>query len=219
VSGQLNRDDMLARDGRGYFDEYALTVDKAEAFIVRLTATGFTPSVKLIDNNNKAYALVAVSPDVLQSVHVPSAGTYFLQVATPIDESTFAAGDYQLTVVTESVAYAARPISLGQTLDGVLEPTDQPNGDYVFDSYSFDAAGPTRLRVAATSDAFTPGLLVMQGSTVLASTSTKDKKKKGFSGSELTADLTGGNYTIQIRSAAGPKHGAYQITLSAAPGR
>ena len=118
---------------------------------------------------------------------------------------------------------ADRSIAVGDTADGMLEPTDRlaGPGDY-FDGWKFEAQAGLVVHIAAkTNGGFRPALTLLLDGKVVASsgsTSSKSKKKKGAElapdAAEINATLTGGTYILYVRSDSGPKFGAYQLSIT-----
>ena len=225
VAGQITRDSIASRDGKTFYNEYVLKVDEPDAFVIVLKAHGTVPALKLVDDSNVPYSIEKVGDDVFQTVFVPHPGFYYVQVVGLLDESTFVSDDYTIKVVAESDARAERPIAVGETLAGALEPTDRQAspGEFI-DGWTLTGQAGTQVRIAATTDkekGFKPVLTLFLDGKVVATSSksdSKSKKKKG-SGSgddvvEIVTTLTGGTYTIFVRSASGPKTGPYQLSVA-----
>jgi hypothetical protein len=224
ASGTLSRDDMASPDGSGYYDEFTMKVPDIDAFLITITAAGFSPTLKIFDDDNRAFDVRPIGEGTYQSVTVPRGGTYFLRVSAPIDESSFVGGEYTVTVHSETSSRAARPITVGQTVDGSLDTTDRTSGpgDY-YDVWTFEAAAGTRVLISAQSTAFTPGLTLLLNNSVVATSTGKDSKKKSSSstatsGPAIEQTLAGGAYTVYVRSLGGSKVGRYQLSVSPSSG-
>lgn len=220
AAGELSRDDPSAPDGSGYYDEFVFRTQGPDAFIVKLKANGFTPTVAILDDDNHKYDVRSIGQNVYQSVSVPHAGTYYLRVSAAIDESSFVGGDYSVTMQSETVQRAAQEITIGGTVEGDLDVTDRMSGanDY-YDAWTFQGVAGTRVTISATSDEFTPALTLLLNNSAVASSGKADaKKKKGSSAPPNAIDqsLESGVYTIYVRSAAGAKQGHYRLTVSTA---
>jgi hypothetical protein len=222
ISGTLTRDDQSAPDGTGYYDEFVMKVPGVDAFIIKLTATGFAPALKIFDDDNRAFDVRPLGEGTYQSVAVPRGGTYFLRISAAIDESSFVGGDYSLTVYSETSSRAAHAVTIGQTVDGALDTTDRTSGpnDY-YDAWTFEAPAGARVLISAQSDAFTPGLTLLLNNSVVATSSAKSSSKKKptpTSGPSIDQTLTGGTYTVYVRSLGGAKVGPYRLSVSSSSG-
>ena len=210
VTGQISRDGFAGRDGKSFFNEFVLRAEGAGAYLLTLRGRGVEPSVRIVDANDQPYGVEPIGQGVYQSVVLPRAGTYYLQVAAPIDESSFVAGDYTLTVVEESVARGESTIAVGETRDGALEPTDRTSGPMeYYDVWVFEGDA-ARVRIAAESAEFTPALTVLRDGRGVAATGQGKKKDDGG----IRLDLQGGKYTVYVRSASGNKVGRYRISIT-----
>jgi hypothetical protein len=217
-TGQLTRDDQVARDGSGFYDELLMRVGGVEAFLIKCTAAGFEPSLRILDDDNRTFDVRPIAEGIYQTVSVPHAGTYYLRISAQIDESSFEGGDYTVSVQPESAARTAQVITVGQTVDGQLESTDRTSrpGDY-YDAWTFEGQEGARVRITASSESFTPGLTLLLNNSAVATTGGKGSKKKASSGGpNIEQTLTSGTYTIYVRSADGAKLGAYQLTIASA---
>jgi hypothetical protein len=224
ITGQITRDSVATRDGKTFYNEYVMKVDTPDAYVILLRGRSVAPTLKLVDDSNVPYALERIGEEVYQSVFVPHPGYYYLQVVAPLDESSFTTGDYAFTVTEESEAHGAHPIAIGATESGTLAPTDRQTGPGDFyDAWTITGPAGSRVRIAAqTSGGFTPGLTLFLDGKVVASSaqpSARDKKKKkpdaeAAGASEIVTTLTGATYTVFVRSVAGPKTGAYQLSVT-----
>jgi hypothetical protein len=218
-SGQLTRDDQPARDGTGFYDEVLMRVPGVEAFLIRCTAAGFEPAMRILDDDNRTFDVRPISPGVYQTVSVPSAGTYYLRISAQIDESSFVGGDYTITVQPESAARNVQALAIGDTVDGQLEVTDRMSGpgDY-YDAWTFEGRAGERVQITAESNAFTPGLTLLLNNSAVA-TSGRQGKKRDSGTPAIEHTLTGGTYTIFVRSVAGAKQGPYRLAVAPAPAK
>ncbi len=226
ITGQITRDSIAARDGKTFYNEYVMKVEDPDAYVITLRGHGGKAELRLVDDSNIPYSIESLGEDVYQTVFVPHPGYYYVQVVSKLDESTFATDDYKLRVLTESAAHAARPISIGETMRGFLEITDRQAspGEFV-DAWTLNGEAGTLVRIAASSDSdLIPSLTLLLDGKVVATSgkaNAKDKKKKkkgnssdGNGPAEIVTTLTGGSYTIFVRSASGSKTGAYELGVS-----
>jgi hypothetical protein len=224
ATGSLSRDDVASPDGSGFYDEFVMKVPDIDAFLITLTAVGYSPTLKIFDDDNRVYDVRPIGEGTYQSVTIPRGGTYFLRVSAPIDESSFVGGDYTITVRSESSSRAARSIAIGETLEGMLDTTDRTSGpgDY-YDVWTFEAPADKRVVISVQTTAFTPGLTLLLNNSVVATSSiAKESKKKGSSppptGPTIEQTLTGGTYTVYVRSLGGAKIGSYKLSVATASG-
>jgi hypothetical protein len=221
VTGRITRDSIAAKDGKTFYNEYVLTVEDPDAYVIVLKGRGVAPSLKLVDDKNVPASIQRVSDEIYQSGVVQHPGYYFLQVVAPLDESTFTSGDYSLKVLEESDAHGAHPVTVGATADGMLDATDLQTspGDF-YDQWSLAGqAGALVTITANTKGGFTPALTLLLDGKVVATSgpAPKDKKKKNAApadSAQIVTTLTGGTYTIFVRSVAGPKQGGYQLSVT-----
>lgn len=215
MTGQITREGVEARDGSGYYNEYVMRVAGPSAYLIALAAKGTAPTLRIVDDTNRPYGVQRIGDGVYQSVLLPGPGVFYLQVAAAIDQSSYVAGEYAITVHDERVARGEAPIEVGEVADGALEPTDRESapGDY-YDVWAFDGQAGARVRVAAESDAFSPGLTVLEGDRVVARTTVPKKPKKNVEPAAVNVRLAGGRYTIYVRSVGGAKLGAYRVSVT-----
>lgn len=221
LSGRITRDSIAARDGKTFYNEYMLKVEDPDAYVVVLRGRGVSPTLRLVDDSNVPYSIQKVTEEVYQTAYVPHPGFYFVQVVSPLDESSFTSGDYSIRVLEESEAHGATPIAIGATASGMLDVTDRQSapGDY-FDAWRIAGQAGAQVHILVKATGFAPGLTLFLDDKVVASGGgTKDKKKKkgpadAADSAEIVTTLTGGQYTVYVRSLAGPKTGAYQLSVT-----
>lgn len=232
VTGQVSREGIALRDGSGFYSEYWLKVEAPESLIIVLKAKGFKPTLRLVDDSNVNYAVQAVSEDVYQTVTLPRAGNYYIQVSAPMDESTYSAGEFTLVVNLERLARAPRSIAIGESAQGTLEVTDlQSAPTEYYDIWTIVGQAGTRVRISVDSGgAFTGGLtLMLDGRAVAVSgkPGEVDKTKGKGKGKpkpdatapgapEIVTTLAAGTYLVYVRSLSGAKLGPYTLTVSMA---
>lgn len=228
VKGQVSREGIALSDGKGFYTEYWIKLEAQDALIIVLKADGFKPALKLVDDSNILYPVQPIAESVYQTVTLPRAGNYYVQVISPVDESTYSAGEFTLRVLSERATRGPQSISIGATVPGVLDVTDSQSGpgEY-YDAWSIAGETGTRVRIAAdTSGSFVAGItLLLDGRVVATSGKSSEPKKKpkkgktepeGSSLPEIVTTLGGGTYTIYVRSLLGPKQGKYTLSVSMA---
>ncbi len=229
VKGQVSREGIAMSDGSGFYTEYWLKIPDQDALIIILKPEGFRPSIKLVDDSNILYPVQAVSETVYQTVTLPKAGNYYVQVIAPLDESTYTAGEFTLQVLSERNARGPQSIAIGGSATGTLEVTDSQSGpgDY-YDVWTLTGGTGTRVRIAVdTGGTFVAGItLLLDGKVVATSGKSGEPKKKpkgkgksdpeGQSLPEILTTLTGGSYTVYVRSLSGPKQGSYTLSVTMA---
>ncbi len=225
VTGRVNRDSIAARDGKSFYNEYVIKVEEPDAYLIVMKGHGSSPTLRLVDDSNVPYSIQKLSDEIYQTVTVPHPGFYYLQVGSTLDESTYVTGDYSLRVLELGEARGERPIAIGDTSKGQLEATDLTTspGDF-YDAWSVTGPAGTQVRITAqSSGGFTPALTVFLDNKVVATSGSgpkpKDKKKKGADApskdtAEVVTTLSGGTYTVFVRSVAGEKTGAYQLSVT-----
>ena len=219
LSGQITRDGVEARDGSGFYNEYVMRVAEPGSVLFTLAAKGTAPTLRIVDESNRPYPVQRIGEGVFQSGILPQPGVYFLQVLGAIDQSTYVAGEYAVTAVEERVARGEAPLAIGESDEGALEPTDRESapGEY-YDVWRFDGQPGARVRVAAESGTFTPGVTVRQGDRVVASSGAPKKgKKKGAADPAVDVQCDGGAYTVYVRSVDGAKVGPYRVSITPQP--
>ncbi|MBK6313375.1 MAG: hypothetical protein IPF53_03415 [Blastocatellia bacterium] len=196
-----------------------------------LKPVGFRPSIKLVDDSNILYPVQSVSESVYQTVTLPKAGSYYLQVIAPLDESTYSAGEFSLLVVSEKSAHVPQPIAIGASVTGSLDVTDSQSGpgDY-YDAWTIAGQVGSRVRISVdTAGGFVAGMTLLLDGRVVATSGKGDEPKKkpkgkgkgkdepqGASLPEILTTLTGGTYTIYVRSLSGAKQGTYTLSVTMA---
>lgn len=229
VKGQVSREGIALSDGSGFYTEYWLKIPDQDALIIILKPEGFRPSLKLVDDSNILYPVQPVSETVFQTVTLPKAGNYYVQVISPLDESTYTAGEFTLQVLSERNARGPQPIAIGGTGTGTLDVTDSQSGpgEY-YDVWTLAGGTGTRVRIAVdTGGTFVAGItLLLDGKVVATSGKGGEPKKKpkgkgksepeGQSLPEILTTLTGGSYTIYVRSLSGPRQGTYTLSVTMA---
>lgn len=229
VKGQVSRAGVAMSDGSGFYTEYRIKLEGEDALIIILKPDGFKPTIKLVDDSNILYPVQPVSETVFQTVTLPKAGNYYVQVIAPLDESTYSAGEFSLRVMSERTARGPQSIAIGATQAGTLDVTDSQSGpgDY-YDVWSLAGATGTRVRIAAdTSGAFVAGLTLLLDGKVVATSGKPEAPKKKSKGKgkneaqgavlpEILTTLSGGTYTVYVRSVSGPKQGTYTLSVTMA---
>ena len=211
VAGQISRDGFPSRDGKSFFNEFVLRTERPSSYLMTLRGRGVEPTLRIVDAGDQPYGVDGIGEGVYQSVVLPRPGLYYVQVAAPIDESSFVAGDYTLTVVEESVARGESPIAIGETREGALEPTDRTSGpkEY-YDVWVLEGATTGKVRIAAESTDFTPALTVLRDGRGVAATAQGKKKDDGA----VRLELSGGKYMVYVRSGGGAKLGRYRLSIA-----
>ena len=232
VKGQVSREGIALSDGSGFYSEYWLKLPGQDALIIVLKPEGFRPAIKLVDDSNILYPVQPVSDTVYQTVTLPKAGNYYLQVISPLDESTYSAGEFTLLVMSERSARGPQPIAIGATATGTLDVTDSQSGpgEY-YDVWSIGGQTGTRVKITVdTGGSFVAGMTLLLDGKVVATSgkggkSDEPKKKPkgkgknepdGSSLPEILTTLAGGTYTIYVRSLSGPKQGTYTLSVTMA---
>lgn len=231
VKGQVSRESIALSDGTGFYSEYWIKLTESDALIIVLKPVGFRPSIKLVDDSNILYPVQPVSESVYQTVTLPKAGNYYLQVIAPLDESTYSAGEFSLVVMSEKSAHGPQPIAIGASVTGSLDVTDSQSGpgDY-YDAWTIAGQVGTRVRISVdTAGGFVAGLTLLLDGRVVATSGKGDEPKKkpkgkgkgkdepqGSSLPEILTTLTGGTYTIYVRSLSGAKQGTYTLSVTMA---
>lgn len=232
VKGQVSREGIALSDGSGFYSEYWIKLPEQDALIIVLKPVGFRPSIKLVDDSNILYPVQPVAETVYQTVTLPKAGNYYLQVISPLDESTYTAGEFTLQVLSERTARGPQSISIGGSATGTLDVMDSQSGpgEY-YDAWTLAGGTGTRVRIAVdTGGSFVAGITLLLDGKVVATSGKGGKgeepKKKpkgkgktepeGSTLPEILTTLTGGTYTVYVRSLSGPKQGTYTLSVTMA---
>ena len=150
----------------------------------------------------------------------PSSGEFVIRAA-PLDGTT--EGDYELSLSEAPPPLVARPIAVGETVEGVLEASDGGNAfGQRADAYTFNGTAGQRVVVTMSSEAFDTYLELFSENAEenggrYALDSDDDGAGEGTN-SRLTYTIpSDGQYTIEARAFTGEGEGAYALGFEEAP--
>ncbi|MGH7026731.1 PPC domain-containing protein [Brevundimonas sp.] len=201
VSGRLTSGDAEDEDGN-VFDAYAFRANAGDRVAVLLEADDFDPVVRVGRMINGGFVQAAQNDDGagkgLNSYLVftaPQAGEYVIQAASVAGA---AEGDYRLSLEQGPPAPTARPITVGEEVDGRLnEDSARSDSGAPADLYRFTGRAGQRVAISLNADDFDSYLELFDANR--NSLATDDD-----GGGELNARLTytlaeDGDYLVEAR--------------------
>lgn len=230
TDGEISDRDPIEEDVEDtpyVYDAYSFRARTGERVAVALASDDFDPVVRIgRTGRNGAFEQLAQNDDSgaggLNSFLVfeaPTDGEYVIRAA-PLDGSS--EGDYELTLSQAPPPLVARPIAVGETVEGELNGSDGGNllGQRA-DAYSFTAREGQRIVATLNSDAFDTFLELFSENTPdnggrYVVDSDDDGAGEGTD-SRLTYTVTAaGAYTLEARAFTSEGEGAYTLTLEEA---
>jgi hypothetical protein len=231
VDGAIDDRSPVEEDGQYgeyAYNGYSFRARQGERVVVTLDSDDFDPIVRVGRmGRGGAFEELAQNddgPNGLNSYLIftaPSNGEYVIR-ASPLDGT--AEGDYELGMAEAPPPLVARPIAVGDTVEGSLDASDGANqyGQRA-DAYSFTGTAGQRIVVTMSSDAFDTYLELFSDSEEAeggryALDSDDDGAGEGTN-SRLTYSLTAdGQYVIEARAFSGDEQGgSYTLSFEEAP--
>ena len=214
--------------GEYVYDAYSFRARQGERLAITLESDDFDPIVRVgrmgRGGGFEELAQNDDGPNGLNSYLIftaPSNGEYVIR-ASPLDGT--AEGDYELGLAEAPPPLVARPIAIGDTVEGSLQESDGANqyGQRA-DAYAFTGTAGQRIVVTMSSDAFDTYLeLFSENADEAGGRYALDSDDDGAgegTNSRLTYTLTAdGQYVIEARAFSGEDEGgAYTLTFEEAP--
>lgn len=222
VTGSLDEGDPMADDG-SFFDSYGFRGAQGQRVSITQRSADFDSYLELGTMSGGEFVGEYGDDDSageLDSrivVTLPETGDYVVRANSLFPEGT---GAYSLVLeeLPPPGPATVRPIRIGQTLDGSLDPDDAVLDDEShFDIYTFRGQAGQRVRIILRSDDFDAFLAF--GSWRDGDVSVTDTDDDGAGGldSQLVVTLPAtGEYAIRANSLGSGEFGAYTVTLEEA---
>ena len=215
VNGVLEASDDRTRAGDGSFaDNYQLTLATAQTVTIELSSSAFDTFLILVDDAENQVGFDddgGTGSNSRLELALP-AGTFI------IEATSFFPGDggpYTLSVSgTGGPTIPPTPISLGQTVNGVLEASDDRTraGDGSFaDNYQLTLTSAQTVTIEMSSSAFDTFLIVVDSAENLVDA---DDDGGGGSNSRLDLALPAGTFIIEATSFTPGDGGPYTLSVS-----
>ena len=213
VSGTLTSSDARTPAGDGSFaDNYQLTLTTAQTVTIEMSSSAFDTFLVVVDS---AETLVGIDDDggsgTNSRLEIPlQAGTFIIEATslTPGD-----GGPYTLSV-SGIVGPAPTPISLAQTVNGLLEASDARTraGDGSFaDNYQLTLTTAQTVTIEMSSSAFDTFLVVVDSAETLVGI---DDDGGSGTNSRLEIPLQAGTFIIEATSLTPGDGGPYTLSVS-----
>ena len=215
VSGELTARDPETDDGARY-DGYALRLKAGERIELRLEADDFDPVVRVGRMVDGAFVEAASNDDdPAGGLHsrlvftAPTDGEFIIR-AEGLNDS--AEGDYVLKIEPGPPGLAAKPIALGEEVEGELTEDDGANDDGErADAYAFTATAGQRVEITLNATDF-DAYLELFGPNGVSIGEDDDGGDEGTNSRLVRTLAEPGTYTIQARALDG-ETGAGPYTL------
>lgn len=230
VDGAISDRSPVEEDGEYgeyTYNGYSFRARQGERFAITLESDDFDPIVRVGRmGRNGVFEELARNDDSgaggLNSYLIftaPSSGEFVIRAA-PLGDS--AEGDYELALSEAPPPLVARPITVGDTVEGSLDDGDGGNqfGTRA-DAYAFTGTAGQRIVATMSSDAFDTYLeLFSENSDEAGGRYALDSDDDGAgegTNSRLTYTIpSDGQYTIEARAFTGEGEGAYTLTFEEA---
>lgn len=230
VDGAISDRSPVEEDGQYgeyTYNGYSFRARQGERVAITLESDDFDPIVRVgrvgRGGGFEELAQNDDGPSGLNSYLIftaPSNGEYVIRTS-PLDGTT--EGDYELALAEAPPPLVARPIAIGDTVEGSLEESDGANqyGQRA-DAYTFTGTAGQRIVVTMSSDAFDTYLeLFSENAEEAGGRYALDSDDDGAgegTNSRLTYSLTAdGQYVIEARAFSGEEEGgAYTLTFEEA---
>lgn len=233
VNGEIGSRDPVEEEGQYYsvysYDAWSFRAREGERFAISLESDDFDPIVRVgRTGRSGTFEELAQNDDSgrggLNSFLIftaPSGGEYVIRAA-PLDGSS--EGDYSLSLAEGPPPLVARPIRIGDAVDGELDGADGGNqfGQRA-DAWSFSATAGQRIVATLGSDAFDTFLELFSEVNFPDaggrwSVDADDDGAGEGTNSRLTTTIPAdGQYTLEVRAFTGEGEGTYNLSLEEAP--
>ncbi len=224
VKGEINDRDPVEEDaGSAYtYDAYSFRARSGQRYAISLNSDDFDPAVHVGRmGRSGSFEELGMNDDSggggLDSYLVftaPSDGDYIIRAA-PL--GTEGSGDYELRLAEGPPPLIARPITVGETIEGTLASSDGSNDTgQRADAYTFTARAGERIVATMTSDDFDTYLGLFSDGNDRSSLGYDDDGAGEGTNSRLGHTFTAdGQYTLEARAFSGDGEGAYTLSLEA----
>ena len=215
INGNLQNGDCLYTDN-SYYDAYTFSGTAGQQIAISMNSTQFNAYLFLVQGNYPGGTIVAQDNNGGggNNARIPATSGFLTLAATgtyTILANSFSAGEsgtYSLSLTSNApdACTQSTPISLGQTINGVLTNSDcLVDSNYYTDKYSFSGTTGQQIVISMNSSAVDTYLLLYTSSGQFL---TSDNDGGGGTNSRIPA--TSGSYTL-------PSTGSYIIEASTNP--
>ncbi len=220
VNGALQTTDARTRFGDGSFaDSYRLTVSSAQTFRIEMRSTSVDAFLGLFDsddsflafNDDDAGGLLGTDARIEYTLFP---GTYIIEASSFEPGET---GPYTLTVTSLGPAKSPALLTVGQTVNGVLEATDNRTilGDgSLADYFDLNVPSAQTLTITLRSTAFDAYLVVVD---VESGQITQDDDSGGGTDALLELPFQPGRYFVEATTLTPGQQGPYTLSVSGTP--
>ena len=219
--GALDENDQISDDG-GYYDVYRFRGRQGQRISISMSSDDLDSFVQLGEAADEFYDDYSdddggggVNARLITTLWTD--GEYEVRAGSYYPDDT---GDYTIEVaeLPESGPADVRPIELGQTIEGELDPSDASMDDESFyDIYTFRANAGDRVSITLRSDAFDSYLAFGRWrNDDLEVTASDDDSGGGLEGLDAQIQLTiesTGTWAIRVNSLGAMEFGDYRLTL------
>lgn len=223
VDAALSEDDPAAPDNAYRFDTYVINAEAGRAYEVIMRSDAFDTLLEVYRGEAEGEPLASDDDGLGEELNsrlrftADRSGVYTVKARNWSGDET---GAYTLSLAEREPTPepAATPISLGQTLEGVLDDKDAEGDDGVFDAYSFEAAAGERFVLAMNAEELDSLLRVgVVRNGVFVEQAMNDDGASALNSSLIFTAAEAGTYVVHATSYAGRGRGAYTLSLSEGP--
>lgn len=216
-AGDLSDRDPEQEDG-GRYDAYSFRAEQGQRFIVTLNSDAFDPLVRVGRMAGGDFVELAQNDDGADQglnsrlvFTAPAAGDYVIR-ATSVEDGT---GAYRIGLAPAPAAPPAKPIAIGDKVEGELSSDTGANDDgQRAQLYSFSAQAGQRVAIELSSKDFDTYLTLRNGADDSVIAQDDDGAGVGTN-SRLTATLdAAGDYVVEARAFSGDGEGRFTLTIS-----
>jgi hypothetical protein len=216
-TGELTGRDPEQEEG-GRYDAYAFRAAAGQRFIVTLKSDAFDPLVRVGRMNGPDFVELAQNDDGpddgLNSRLVftaPTAGEYVIR-ATALEDGE---GRYTVGLSEAPPAPPAKPIAIGDSLDGTLGENTGTNDDGVrAEFYRFTATAGQRVAVELSSRDFDTYLTLRKASDNSVVAEDDDGAGSGTNSRIAQTLDEAGDYVIEARALSGDGEGKFTLKIT-----
>ncbi|WP_395945610.1 PPC domain-containing protein [Brevundimonas sp.] len=216
-SGELTDRDPEQEDG-GRYDAYSFRAAAGQRFIVTLKSEAFDPLVRVGRMNGPDFVELAQNDDSADDglnsrlvFTAPTAGDYVIR-ATALEDGS---GRYTVGLAEAPPAPPAKPIAIGDSIDGSLGENAGTNDDGArAEFYRFTATAGQRVAVELSSKDFDTYLALRKASDNSVVAEDDDGAGSGTDSRIAQTLDEAGDYIIEARAFSGDGEGKFTLKLS-----
>lgn len=217
VAGEITDDSPRDPEYNGLGEPYSFEASDGDAVEISMSSDAFDTYLMLVDGSGDIVAEAddhsLTSTDSTLVTGFEEGGTYTIW-ATSFEGTTTGEFSLELSQIdADNSAPDPRSISLGQTVEGSIDPFDGRDPEYndLAEPLSLSLDGPTRVRITMQSEAFDTYVLVTDSEGRVVAE--KDDGGEDYNTDMVHEFSASGTYTIWAGSLTGSERGSY--TLSA----